>query len=135
MGLVFRPSARRDLFQGIKGKLADRVGFEPTVTLLLHTLSKRAHSTTLTPVRIKLPVWSRRAEAIPANTDWQHRNHTYSCLSVLFIFSLFLTGGIVPGENLFGLHDFKNRLKTLNIRFIRIAEILVRLEDVFLIAS
>jgi hypothetical protein len=29
--------------------LADREGFEPSVTLLLHTLSKRAHSTTLTP--------------------------------------------------------------------------------------
>jgi hypothetical protein len=32
-------------------RMADRVGFEPTVTLLPHTLSKRAHSTTLTPVR------------------------------------------------------------------------------------
>ena len=30
--------------------MADRVGFEPTVLLLAHTLSKRAHSTTLTPV-------------------------------------------------------------------------------------
>ena len=30
-------------------KLADREGFEPSVTLLPHTLSKRAHSTTLTP--------------------------------------------------------------------------------------
>jgi hypothetical protein len=29
--------------------MADREGFEPSVTLLLHTLSKRAHSTTLTP--------------------------------------------------------------------------------------
>ena len=28
---------------------ADREGFEPSVTLLPHTLSKRAHSTTLTP--------------------------------------------------------------------------------------
>ena len=34
-------------------RVADRVGFEPTVTFLPHTLSKRAHSTTLTPVRIK----------------------------------------------------------------------------------
>lgn len=34
--------------------MAGRVGFEPTVTLLLHTLSKRAHSTTLTPAL----VWS-----------------------------------------------------------------------------
>ena len=33
-------------------EMADRVGFEPTVTLLPHTLSKRAHSTTLTPVRL-----------------------------------------------------------------------------------
>ncbi len=31
--------------------MADRVGFEPTVRLHAHTLSKRAHSTTLTPVR------------------------------------------------------------------------------------
>ncbi len=29
-------------------KMADREGFEPSVTLLPHTLSKRAHSTTLT---------------------------------------------------------------------------------------
>lgn len=33
--------------------MADRVGFEPTVRLHAHTLSRRAHSTTLTPVRIK----------------------------------------------------------------------------------
>ncbi len=32
--------------------MADREGFEPSVTLLLHTLSKRAHSTTLTSVLI-----------------------------------------------------------------------------------
>ena len=33
-----------------RGKLpADREGFEPSVLLLAHTLSKRAHSTTLTP--------------------------------------------------------------------------------------
>ncbi len=32
------------------GVMADRVGFEPTVLLPAHTLSKRAHSTTLTPV-------------------------------------------------------------------------------------
>lgn len=30
--------------------MADREGFEPSVTLLPHTLSKRAHSTTLTSV-------------------------------------------------------------------------------------
>jgi hypothetical protein len=29
--------------------MADREGFEPSVTFLPHTLSKRAHSTTLTP--------------------------------------------------------------------------------------
>ena len=33
-------------------QMADRVGFEPTVTLLPHTLSRRAHSTTLAPVRL-----------------------------------------------------------------------------------
>ena len=33
--------------------MADRVGFEPTVRSHAHTLSKRAHSTTLTPVRLK----------------------------------------------------------------------------------
>ena len=32
--------------------MADREGFEPSVTLLLHTLSKRAHSTTLTSALI-----------------------------------------------------------------------------------
>ena len=31
-------------------KMADRAGFEPAETLLPHTLSKRAHSTTLPPV-------------------------------------------------------------------------------------
>ena len=35
-----------------KRRMADREGFEPSVTLLLHTLSKRAHSTTLTSVLI-----------------------------------------------------------------------------------
>ena len=34
---------------GNSTKMADREGFEPSVTLLPHTLSKRAHSTTLTP--------------------------------------------------------------------------------------
>ncbi len=33
--------------------MADRVGFEPTVRSHAHTLSKRAHSTTLTPVRLR----------------------------------------------------------------------------------
>ncbi len=33
--------------------MADRVGFEPTVRLHAHTLSRRAHSTTLTPVRFE----------------------------------------------------------------------------------
>ena len=32
--------------------MADRVGFEPTVTSLPHTLSRRAHSTTLSPILI-----------------------------------------------------------------------------------
>jgi hypothetical protein len=32
--------------------MADREGFEPSVTSLLHTLSKRAHSTTLTSALI-----------------------------------------------------------------------------------
>ena len=47
------------------GKMADREGFEPSVLLLAHTLSKRAHSTTLTPAlqwkgadpRGRLPAW------------------------------------------------------------------------------
>ena len=39
--------------------MADRVGFEPTVLLLAHTLSKRAHSTTLTPVRLKNRLFGR----------------------------------------------------------------------------
>ena len=43
--------------------MADREGFEPSVTLLPHTLSKRAHSTTLTPAlggrdaRNSIPRW------------------------------------------------------------------------------
>ncbi len=35
--------------------MADRAGFEPAETLLPHTLSKRAHSTTLPPV-LKCPM-------------------------------------------------------------------------------
>lgn len=43
----------------VEGKsMADRVGFEPTVTFQPHTLSKRAHSTTLTPVHILLVIRS-----------------------------------------------------------------------------
>jgi hypothetical protein len=38
--------------------MAERVGFEPTVELPLHTLSKRAHSTALTSLR-KVP-WDGR---------------------------------------------------------------------------
>ncbi len=38
--------------QGFK-MLADREGFEPSDTLLHHTLSKRAHSTTLPSVRLE----------------------------------------------------------------------------------
>jgi hypothetical protein len=34
--------------------MAGREGFEPSVTLLPHTLSRRAHSTTLTPARLKV---------------------------------------------------------------------------------
>ena len=34
------------------GVMADRAGFEPAETLLPHTLSKRAHSTTLPPVQV-----------------------------------------------------------------------------------
>ena len=32
--------------------MAERVGFEPTVEFPLHTLSKRAHSTALTSLRM-----------------------------------------------------------------------------------
>lgn len=34
--------------------MADREGFEPSVLLPVHTLSRRAHSTTLTPARLTL---------------------------------------------------------------------------------
>jgi hypothetical protein len=34
--------------------MADREGFEPSETLLPHTLSRRAHSTTLPPVRVNI---------------------------------------------------------------------------------
>lgn len=35
----------------VENKMADREGFEPSVLLPVHTLSRRAHSTTLTPAR------------------------------------------------------------------------------------
>ena len=52
----FEPTLRRIVQQHPQNspfprfKMADRVGFEPTVPLLAHTLSRRAHSTTLAPV-------------------------------------------------------------------------------------
>ena len=39
-----------------RGKMAERVGFEPTVGFPQHTLSKRAPSTTRTPLREPLRV-------------------------------------------------------------------------------
>ena len=42
--------------------MADRAGFEPAETLLPHTLSKRAHLTTLPPV-LKCPVGCGRTLA------------------------------------------------------------------------
>ena len=44
--------------------MADRAGFEPAETFLPHTLSKRAHSTTLPPV-LKCPVGCART--LPSN--------------------------------------------------------------------
>lgn len=46
-------------------KMADRVGFEPTVRSHAHTLSKRAHSTTLTPVRLKNCPLGRGGRKLP----------------------------------------------------------------------
>ena|GEM_PF-3875993 len=52
--------------------MADRVGFEPTVRSHAHTLSKRAHSTTLTPVLLEFALWPRRAEATASTWEWQY---------------------------------------------------------------
>src|SRR5688500_17114709 len=43
------PETRNDSAQE---KLAEREGFEPSVGFHLHALSKRAHSTTLPPLRV-----------------------------------------------------------------------------------
>lgn len=52
--------------------MADRVGFEPTVRSHAHTLSKRAHSTTLTPVLLEFALWPRRADATALTWEWQY---------------------------------------------------------------
>src|SRR5262245_60323630 len=38
----------------LASRMAERVGFEPTVEFPLHTLSKRAHSTTRTSLRFEI---------------------------------------------------------------------------------
>ena len=43
---------KRSNFLGIQRELAERVGFEPTVRFPVHTLSKRAPSTTRTSLRV-----------------------------------------------------------------------------------
>ncbi len=49
-GVLIPPHKRHDPTPASGGGVvADREGFEPSVTLPPHTLSKRAHSTTLTP--------------------------------------------------------------------------------------
>src|SRR6266540_5091259 len=51
--------------------LAERVGFEPTVEFPLHTLSKRARSTTPTSLRFRIKklrtVWNSVAQNPPSN--------------------------------------------------------------------
>ncbi len=48
--------------------MADREGFEPSETLLPHTLSKRAHSTTLPSVRLKIAHWVEAGGSYRADT-------------------------------------------------------------------
>src|SRR6187549_999838 len=58
--LVRLTEAVRLFMKGNKsGELAERVGFEPTVEFPLHTLSKRAQSTTLTSLRLESTVCGR----------------------------------------------------------------------------
>src|SRR5215510_1884305 len=51
--------------------LAERVGFEPTVEFPLHTLSKRAPSTTRTSLRLRInelrAAWNSVAQDAPSN--------------------------------------------------------------------
>ena len=42
------------------GRMAEREGFEPSVPLRKHALSKRAHSTTLPPLRVHEPRAKKR---------------------------------------------------------------------------
>ena len=65
----------RRFYRRAKCEMADREGFEPSVTLLPHTLSKRAHSTTLTPALGREggdpteppPAWQANLSKLPAN--------------------------------------------------------------------
>ena len=50
--------------------MADRAGFEPAETLLPHTLSKRARSTTLPPV-LSSASWLKAAEISQQFVGWQ----------------------------------------------------------------
>ena len=65
--------------------MADREGFEPSVTLLLHTLSKRAHSTTLTPAL--------------GGRDARNSAHRWQSLFEKFRNELFPSDVLDPGEN------------------------------------
>jgi hypothetical protein len=48
---IKKPAMRAFLY------LAEREGFEPSVRLTVHTLSRRAHSTALTPLREGMPLY------------------------------------------------------------------------------
>jgi hypothetical protein len=52
--------------QKAKDWMAERVGFEPTVEFPQHTLSKRAPSTTRTPLRVRLLQISRNVRPVVA---------------------------------------------------------------------
>jgi hypothetical protein len=87
----------------VKNYVAERVGFEPTVRLPLHTLSKRAPSTTRTPLQI----WQQRRSSRVAST--LRRDDCMSCASEPQAFkrakySGFLRRrlGLRPGANIFG---------------------------------
>ena len=60
-----------------KRELAERVGFEPTVEFPLHTLSKRAQSTTLTSLRLESTIceWTSEDYRTRRRSSQRGRDH------------------------------------------------------------
>src|SRR5687768_405799 len=64
------------LRKNAKSKLAERVGFEPTVRFPVHTLSKRAPSTTRTSLRFRINSLRAVQSQIIARRRRIHRSST-----------------------------------------------------------